>query len=135
MTHVESGPLLSEHELTRYVRLVDSRIIVLRGVKDSTSGAVDQLFARAAKLAAGIEEPILIASLADAGLPGAAARVRIQHNIEEIGFSEIGLVFQDNTLVRVATRFILASMRFNNAHVFSTLENALAFFRQDNKAS
>jgi len=131
MTRNENTSMLSEQDLEDHVWMAHPRIIVLRGVPDSMSEAIDQLFGRARELAAGIKEPILIASLADAGLPDAAARVRIQQNIQDIGFTEIGVVFQDNVIVRVATRFILASMRFDHARVFMTVDDAVAFFSQD----
>ena len=126
----QNTPLKSEDVHARVYLLVPG-VVVVHGVPDSTPSAIDQLFAYAAVLIEDHPAPSLIASLAEAGVPNAAARIRIKENIEHIGFTEIGLVFENNTLVRVATRFILASLRISNAQVFSTLEEACAAFTAD----
>ena len=126
----QNTPLTSEDVHAR-VYLFLPGVVVLHGVPHSTPSAIDQLFAHAAELIGDHPAPFLIASLAEAGVPNAAARVRIKENIDRIGFTEIALVFENNTLVRVATRFILASLRVSNAQVFSTLEEACAAFAAD----
>lgn len=126
----QDTPLKIE-EVHARVYLVAPGVVVLHGVPDSTPSAIDQLFEYASVLIGDYPAPSLIASLAEAGVPNAAARFRIKENIHNIGFIRIALVFENNTLVRVATRFILASLRGSNAQVFSTLEEACAAFSAD----
>ena len=113
---------------SEYVYLVAPGVVVMKGVPESTPEAIDALFEVAASKVAGVDAPVLIAHLDEAGVPHAAARDRIKTHIDETGYASIGLVFQDNLMVRIATKFIIASLRVDNATVFDSLPEAIEFF-------
>ena len=113
---------------SQQVYLVAPDVVVMKGVPDSTPEAIDALFDIAASKVKGVQNPTLIAHLDEAGVPNAAARDRIRTHIDNTGYGSIGLVFQDNLLVRIATRFIVASLRVDNATIFDSLPEAIEFY-------
>lgn len=130
-----SSSALPAEELDARVWTDAPGIIVMRGVPSSTADAVAALFARAEHLAQDVPTPILVVDLSEAGVPDAATRALIRRRIEEIGFHHVSLTFQDNTLLQIVARFILASVALTKFSVHSTVEEAIEAAKEERRSS
>lgn len=122
---------LPEDELVERVRVVTGGVVLLRQVPDLEHAALDQLFSRAERLLAPLRPRKMVFDLTEAGVPDAATRLHIREWLERLDCADMGFVFGTSALLRVAARFVLASLRRPNVRVFARVDEAIEELSRD----
>lgn len=117
---------LSEDKVATRVWVAAGGVVVLREIPRPTLTTMDQLFARGEQLLARSHTRRMVADLTEAGVPDAAMRAHVRVWLERLDCAHLGVVFSESALLRVAARFILASLRRPNITIFATVDEAIA---------
>jgi len=116
---------MTDDELLDRVHLLAPGIVMLRQVPHVTVQTVEVMFNHAGSLMKEAKRRVMVADLTEASMPSAEVRAQLRARIGDLSLDDFRVVVGDNTIIKIAAQFVVASLGFPVSHAFSTVEDAL----------